>query len=38
MLEFGKAMNDSLEQRDIDVSPLEVKLAMRTIPSICSSG
>jgi hypothetical protein len=39
MLELiGKAMNGSLEERDIDLSPLKVKLAKCTIPSVCSSS
>jgi hypothetical protein len=39
MLELiGKAMNGSLERRDIDLSPLKVKLAKCTIPSVCSSS
>jgi hypothetical protein len=38
MLELiGKAMNGSLERRDIDLSPLKVVLADCTIPSVCSS-
>jgi len=38
MLELiGKAMNGSLEQRDIDLSPLKVVLADCAIPSVCSS-
>jgi len=37
MLELiGKAMNGTLEQRDIDLSPLKVVLADTTIPSVCS--
>ena len=38
MLELiGKAMNGSLEQRDIDLPPLKVVLADCAIPSVCSS-
>jgi hypothetical protein len=38
MLELiGKAMNGSLERRDIDLSPLKVVLADCAIPSVCSS-
>jgi hypothetical protein len=33
---IGKAMNGTLEQRDIDLSPLKVALADTTIPSVCS--
>ena len=38
MLELiGKAMDGTLEQRDMDLSPLKVVLADCTIPSVCSS-
>jgi hypothetical protein len=37
MLELiSKAMNATLEQRDVDLSPLKVVLADCTIPSVCS--
>jgi hypothetical protein len=37
MLELiGKAMSGTLEQRDVDLSPLKVVLADCTIPSVCS--
>lgn len=37
MLELiGKAMNGTLKQRDVDLSPLKVVLADCTIPSVCS--
>jgi hypothetical protein len=38
MLELiSKAMNGTLEQRDIDLSPLKVVLADCRIPSVCAS-
>ena len=37
MLELiSKAMSGTLEQKDIDLSPLKVVLADTTIPSVCS--
>jgi hypothetical protein len=37
MLELiSKAMSGTLEQRDVDLSPLKVVLADCTIPSVCS--
>jgi hypothetical protein len=37
MLELiGKAMSGTLEQKDVDLSPLKVVLADCTIPSVCS--
>ena len=37
MLELiGKAMSGTLEERDVDLSPLKVVLADCTIPSVCS--
>lgn len=39
MLELiGKAMNGTLDQREVNLSPFKVVLADCTIPSVCSSG